>query len=691
MAKREEKEQDKKEKKKKGGLHIEVKKAVLAIILFALGLVFLLSLWGLAGSVGEYIKRLSESTFGLGSFLAPIILIILASLIIKGRKRLSAILGSVLFLLSFLGLLNVIGLDTGYLGSFVSYPFLNYTGFYVSIVIFIAVLLASFLVVFNVPLSRILSRTPKEEAPKTEEKEEEKSEPVVPPKPTPVPVVGILNRFKKKDREPEVSVATTEDTSWAPLPEDLLDQRQETPASSGNIDQNKKVIKETLSNFGIRVEMGEVKIGPTVTQYTFRPAMGVKLTKITSLQNDLALALAAHPLRIEAPIPGKSLVGIEAPNQKSSIVRLGNILNGNEFKNEKDNLSFVLGKDVGGEAVFASLANMPHLLMAGATGAGKSVGLNVLILSLLYRNSPDDLKLMLIDPKRVELVAYEGVPHLISPVIVDHKKAVEALNWAVHEMEDRFKKLQAAGSRDIASFNKKGKEEKMPYLVIVIDELSDLMSVAAREVEAMVVRLSQMARAVGIHLVISTQRPSVNVITGLIKANIPSRIAFQVATQVDSRTILDMAGAEKLLGSGDMLFFPRDLSKPRRVQGAYVSEGEVRKVVKHIKKTAWQEESENRTSSLNPEPTNQTPPSSPISETKLVNPGVKIDDDMFEEAQDLVIQVGRASASLIQRHLRVGYARAARLLDLLEAKGIVGPHQGSKPRNVLVAKEDSLE
>ncbi len=432
-----------------------------------------------------------------------------------------------------------------------------------------------------------------------------------------------------------------------------------------------------LFYFGSEVEMAEVNIGPTVTQYTLRPAQGVKLSKILSLQNDLSLALAAHPIRIEAPIPGRSLVGIEIPNRLMVLVRLRSLLERSAFQESLSPLTFALGRDVSGSPIFASLAQMPHLLVAGATGTGKTVALNNIIISLLYGNSPDTLKLILIDPKRVELTAYQSIPHLLSPVIVQADKAIGALRWAVSEMERRFEVLQHAGKRDITSYIKarqdSSEDENLPYIAIVIDELADLMSSNGREAEAAIVRLAQMARAVGIHLIVSTQRPSVEVITGLIKANITSRMACQVASQIDSRTILDMAGAEKLLGNGDMLFITGNSAKPRRVQGAYVSDKEIKKVTDYLK--ALQEPDYKEEVSL----------SQTTSAGSGLGAGISAaDDELYEDAKEVVVRAGKASASLLQRRLRVGYARAARLIDILEEKGIVGPADGARPRDVFI-------
>jgi S-DNA-T family DNA segregation ATPase FtsK/SpoIIIE len=398
----------------------------------------------------------------------------------------------------------------------------------------------------------------------------------------------------------------------------------------------------------------------------------VKLSKITALSNDLSLALAAHPIRIEAPIPGQALVGIEVPNESVAIVRLKEVLASKGFAEKKSNLTLALGRDAAGKPEVADLDKMPHMLIAGATGSGKSVAINSILLALLRQNSPSNLKLILVDPKRVELTAYNGIPHLLTPVVTDPKKTVNALKWTVAEMDRRYGVLSDTGNRDIGSYNQ-AEKEKLPYIVIVVDELADLMSVAAKDVEAAVVRLAQMARAVGIHLVLATQRPSVDVLTGLIKANITTRMAFKVASQIDSRTILDMSGADKLLGNGDMLYKASDLSKPRRIQGALVSDGEIENVVRFVKDQADEDVEYNEEVLDRPLKRSEGVEAKPE----------EGDDPLFEEAKEVVTRAGKASASLLQRRLRIGYARAARLLDLMEAKGIIGPADGARPREVL--------
>ncbi len=469
-------------------------------------------------------------------------------------------------------------------------------------------------------------------------------------------------------------------TSKIDIPLELLEDSTSKP-TSGDIKIQMQIIEKTLANFGIQVEMGEVSVGPTVTQFTFKPAEGIKLSQIVTLHNDLALALAAHPIRIEAPIPGKSLVGIEVPNRKVAVVNLKEVLSSSKFKQRKSSLMIALGKDVAGEIWIADLDKMPHLLVAGATGSGKSVCLNSIIVSLLYQNTPEDLKLILIDPKRVEFTVYNNIPHLLTPVITDVKKTINAFKWAITEMDRRFEMLSSHGKRDIHAYNSET-GDKMPYIALIVDELADLMSVAASEVEAAIIRLAQMARAVGIHLILATQRPSVDIITGLIKANITSRIAFSVASVADSRTILDCAGAEKLLGHGDMLYICPEISRPKRLQGAFVSDQEIKRVTDFLR-------SKGEPSYL-----------SEVTEVfKITIPGSDFDisdDELLPEAKNVIFEAGRASASLLQRRLKIGYARAARLLDLLEEQGIIGPADGAKPREILVSEvgknpQDDLE
>jgi S-DNA-T family DNA segregation ATPase FtsK/SpoIIIE len=433
---------------------------------------------------------------------------------------------------------------------------------------------------------------------------------------------------------------------------------------------NAQILENTLESFGIQAKVVQVSFGPVVTRYEVQPSPGIKVSRIVNLADDIALSLAVPDVRIEAPIPGKAAIGIEVPNKEVLKVYFREIIESAEFKNSSSKLTVALGKDIAGKPVVADLAEMPHLLIAGATGSGKSVCINTIITSILYKASPNEVKLLLIDPKVVELTTYNGIPHLIAPVVTDAKKAASALNWMVSEMERRYKLFAKEGVREINRFNEVS-QEKLPKVLVIIDELADLMMVSPREVEESICRLAQMARAAGIHLVVATQRPSVDVITGLIKANIPSRISFAVSSQVDSRTILDMAGAEKLLGKGDMLFFPVGAAKPMRIQGAFLSEKEVEKVVAFVKNQM--------------EPSYEKDLSDFEDEKSLKNEDDV--DELFKEALSVVIENGQASASLLQRKLRIGYARAARLIDQMEEKGFIGKYEGSKPRQILITKE----
>ncbi|NCU33723.1 DNA translocase FtsK [Candidatus Saccharibacteria bacterium] len=504
-----------------------------------------------------------------------------------------------------------------------------------------------------------------------------------------------------KVAENRTAMLAVSDPNWEAPNQDLL-EKGESPADAGDIKQNATIIKDTLHDFNIDVEMEGANIGPKVTQYTLRPPSGVKLTRITALETNIALNLAAQSLRIEAPIPGKRAVGIEVPNLKAADVRLYGMLSSTEWKRASEPLSFAVGKDITGESVVASLNKMPHLLIAGQTGSGKSVMINTLLASLLYRNSPSDMKLILVDPKQVEMAPYEDIPHLLTPIINDPEKTISALKWAVNEMERRYKLLAEEKIKEIRSYNKmiraRGKKIEvmdeaghvqkhddgtMPYIVIVIDELSDLMMVAARDVEALIVRLAQKARAVGIHLVLATQRPSVDVITGLIKANVPARIAFTVASQVDSRTILDQIGAEKLLGQGDMLFLTSDMSKPRRIQGAWVTDSEVNAINGHLRLQS-------------PPQYNDEIISQPVQISTrggIVMGGSMSDstDETFQDAVRIVMDAKKASTSLLQRRLKIGYGRASRIIDEMEERGIVGPPNGSKPREILISSLEEVE
>ena len=673
-------------------LDLETKRGIVVIALFTLAILIALSFGGWAGRFGTGFYKYANFLLGRGMFLIPIVLVAAGFIIIRYIHKnvyLSVALGAVIFILGFLSLVHVLVPEEqggGYVGYIISWPFLYLLGKWASFIVFLALILTSILIAFNIPLRKTAKEGEKESAYADDLEEiigvEESSDKgglgnmlkKLLPKP----------RFKVKPMSQEEREAISIPLSYPPIsdykfpPLELL-EKDKGSSSSGDIRINAGIIQKTLENFGIEVEMGEINIGPTVTQYTLRPASGIKLSSITALHRDLSLALAAHPIRIEAPIPGRSLVGIEVPNKAVTLVRLRNLLEGIDLRKDPSRLNLVLGRDVAGNPVWADLSRMPHLLIAGATGSGKSICINSTILTLLYQKTPEELKFILVDPKRVELPAYNDIPHLLTPVIVDLNKTVNALKWAIGEMERRYELLAEVKVRNIFSYNSMASKEKkfeiLPYIVIVIDELADIMAAFGREVEGAIIRLAQMSRAVGIHLIISTQRPSVEVITGLIKANITPRIAFQVASQVDARTILDAAGAEKLLGNGDMLFLSGETAHPKRIQGVYASDKEVKNVVKFIKGEKPAEYSEEVI----------TP--SPEKRTLFGGTGFSNDDPLYEDAKELVIQAGKASASYLQRRLQIGYARAARLLDMLEEQGIIGPIDGAKPREVFIKKE----
>jgi len=690
------KSEDKEQKEALPQLNKGAQKGIIIVALLTMAVISALSLFDAAGKVGEGINSSLIYVFGYSRFFIPIILAIIGYLLLFPEKyHLSLInyLGVGLFVLSVAGLLNIfaddpVALGGGKIGLVLSYPFVQATTVWVAGIIILAFGIVSLLLIFNTSLGELLQKFPatsmlgkigrfimrifghakeqinnfQENISENEEDEEDSGfnsrelaagEEIVRGKPRQMELIKVKKRKIKID-----------------IPLDLLNERNEKP-TSGDIKKIKEIIHHTLASFGIETTMGDVSVGPTVTQYTLKPADGVKLSHITTLNNDLALALAAHPIRIEAPIPGKSLVGIEVPNQTIATVGLKALLESDNFKKRKNNLTLCMGKDVAGETYLADLDTMPHLLIAGATGSGKSVCINSIIMSLLFQNGPDDLKLILVDPKRVEFTSYNGIPHLLTPVITETKKTINALKWIVSEMDRRYELLSQSGRRNIQDYNSEN-GNSMPYLVLVIDEMADLMATAAREVEAAITRLAQMARAVGIHLVLATQRPSVDVITGLIKANITSRAAFNVASIIDSRTILDHSGAEKLLGRGDMLYISAQLAKPVRLQSAYLLEEEIERVVNYLKDKArpkYNEEiTDKQTSSILP---------------RAYQEG-EDDDELVNEAKEIIMQAKKASASLLQRRLRVGYARAARILDILEEQGFIGPADGAKPRELLV-------
>lgn len=477
------------------------------------------------------------------------------------------------------------------------------------------------------------------------------------------------------------ALTTASDPDWKFPSMSLLNQKQDK-ADAGDVKGNAETIRDTYANFGINVDVEGANIGPRITQYTLKPPAGVKLTKLTALEHNLALDLAATSIRMEAPIPGKRAVGIEVPNVRPATVTLHGLLTSNEWSDANGPLTFAVGKDIAGAPVIADLEEMPHMLIAGQTKAGKSVMINTMLASFMYRNTPSDLKLILVDPKHVEMAPYEDIPHLLAPVITEPEKCISALKWAVAEMERRLKTFAEVKQRDIQGFNAVKKEERMPHIVIVIDELADLMMVASRDVEALIARIAQKARAAGIHLVLATQRPDANIVTGIIKANVPAQIAFAVKDQVNSRIIIDQPGAEKLLGKGDMLFKTTDLPRPIRLQGALITGAETNKLTDFLRAQ--------RPPNYNDEVISQPVQLNGRGGVVADYGGQDADDDMWKDAVQVVIEGGKASTSLLQRRLRIGYGRAARLIETMEEQGIVGPADGSRPREVLVSSIDEV-
>lgn len=729
-------------KKKKHNLKPEVKRVISwSVILVTFG-VIILSLANQAGIVGEGVNYALDQTLGVGKFVVPILFVLTLIIyytpdVLTRFIRWICLYGVFVFGLGFLTLFQRHDISVtpdhtgGLLGSVMQVIFESLFGFIGGVIVLAVVSLIFLLVGLNHSLrlersadvgktfleqvQSFFQEIQKSRSHRAEVKQKQRAEK---PKKTSsesssermfkdraqkhdFPQANALNEKSQQEKDESQDPESQEPESQEPssqskspswmkeenfvLPSfDILEPEEEnTTADSGDQQRNIEIIRNTLSTFGIEVEMGDVDVGPTVTRYMLRPSNGVKLSRITALQSDLALALAAQAIRIEAPIPGMSYVGIEIPNEKRAVLRLHNILKDANIDPHETHLPLALGRNVMNETIVAPLEKMPHLLIAGATGAGKSMGLNAMIVSMLYHNPPSRLKFVFIDPKRVELSTYNGIPHLLTPAISQPEKAMNALNWCVSEMERRYEILSQSGSKNIFTYNQKIQEDNqkasqeeqqeiMPFIVVVIDELADLMTTHKKDVEGAIVRIAQMARAVGIHLILATQRPSTDVITGLIKANLPSRISFQVASQIDSRTVLDMMGAEKLLGKGDMIFLGGDLGRPQRIQGPLVPEEEVKSVVEWLKNQ--------REEVIY----NDTITSADVSD-KLTQPGGsggESEDPLFDQAKELVIQTNKGSASLIQRRLKVGYSRAARLLDELEDAGVVGPAEGSKPRDV---------
>lgn len=689
----------KKKTEKKMNVKDETLRSIWALILISITAILVLAGFNYAGSVGNDIFLALFWLFGFGYVFLPIALLGVAInfFVNKSQKKIYRItvIGTFIFLVGSLGLIDVFDNKSGgILGTIFGYSKYWFGNVAWGIISFIFIIIGIILV-SDQPIY-IKKRKTGEKI-----KEFKRKKPIIPPFPkmeddlvVEEKNIDIFNSDKKYKEEKKITKKSSvegfkvmderyqQDNEYSSPPINLLKINSDKP-SAGDLRVNANIIKRTLESFGVPVEMGEISIGPKVTRYTLRPAEGIKLARIIALNQDLSLALAAHPIRIEAPIPGKPYVGIEVPNKIASLVRLGSLMMYPEFK-ESSSLIIPLGKDVTGKPIFADIGKMPHLLIAGATGSGKSITLHSILISLLYKNSPTHLNLVLIDPKRVELSNYSGLPHLIAPVVTSGKKALGVFKWAIDEMEKRYDKLLEAGTRDIQSYNKKN-GDSMPYLIIVVDEMADLMAAYGHDIENAIVRLAQMARATGIHLILSTQRPSVEVITGLIKANITARIALQVASQVDSRTILDVSGAEKLLGGGDFLFMSAEFSKPKRIQGAFVSDGEIKKITEYIRK-------HNK---------NYVPLENSSVDTESEN-NKHIDlfdsyqdngeeDELLLEVIELIRQAQKASASLLQRKLKIGYARAARILDILEDKGMIGPSNGAKPRDVYLDPNNNEE
>jgi len=695
----------------------EARQCIKVVIVLMITLVSILSLFGLAGTVGSWIDRVLSVLFGYTRYFVPLFIILFGIFFIRQVPLMGHIIqvtGLIFLMLSFTAFWHlsfpleeqyasaVAGRGGGLFGFFLSFSLESILQFWGALIVLLSIFVISFLILINTSIDDIVARLhsvgrvfvavfaaffrlfPHKKSARQDVRtaalsEEGQSEPESQPDFS-RKTVSLKEKEQEKDECPanetkqeEIEIIKAPKRKTAvQIPLDLLNGKMHQP-TSGDIKANKLIIQKTLENFGIAVEMGEVNVGPTVTQFTLKPAEGIKLATITGLHNDLALALSAHPIRIEAPIPGRALVGIEVPNQKVAIVTLRELLESEAFKTRKDSMTLALGKDVAGQVRLSSVLKMPHLLIAGSTGSGKTVCINTIITTLLYQNTPETLRFILVDPKRVELPCYNDIPHLLTPVVTEVKKTLNALRWAIGEMERRFDVLSKVNKRDLASYNA-WSDEKIPYIVIVIDELADIMATVGAEAESLIIRLAQMARAVGIHLVLATQRPSVDVITGLIKANITSRIAFAVASQMDSRTILDTAGAERLVGRGDMLFVSADLSRPVRLQGAYLSDEEIERTVAFIKQ--------------NGEPSYQEAVTEKPSSVQGGSFGSDEEDDLLPDAREIILQAEKASASLLQRRLRVGYARAARILDLLEAEGFIGPGEGAKPRKILGQSSD---
>lgn len=689
------------------------KQAIGAIIFVVLAIFFVFSSLGYAGIAGEMTHTALTYLFGYGFVLAPIVCALFVYVFLKPRDdnhvSFSKMTGITLFFLASLGLLELITTTHGgFIGMLAYAPLFSLFGNIVTGVMLFAFLIVGLFLTFNTNFVNLFTR-------EIDEDEVEDIEPLIAGGPLVQETLeeasvletesseddgpkkrSLTDRLLKKATGAEFVVSSFLGTYASP-PLSLLNKDKGTP-DVGDVKANSNTIKRTLKKFNIDVEMDAVTIGSTVTRYAIKPAEGVKLEKIVGLQTNLAYALAADSIRVEAPIPGKSLVGIEVPNKQRQVIGLASLFNSPEYTDSPKPLLTVLGKSITGEGLFADIARMPHGLIAGTTGAGKSVAIHNIIISLLYRNSPDQLRFILVDPKLVELTLYNGIPHLLTPVITDAKKVIIALKWCIKEMDRRLEILRDHKVQNVGSYHEKvyrpAKQkfeengspaedeptlpEPLPYIVVVIDELADLMSAYPKELEACIVRLAQKSRAIGIHLILATQRPEVKVITGLIKANMPTRIALKVNSIIDSRTILDQSGAEKLLGKGDMLFLSNESPKPTRLQSAFVTEEEVKKVVNYLK----DQDSAQTLETINLDPSGDRSDPNAIFASS-VDDDAEDDDELYEDARLIALEAGKISTSFLQRKLRVGYGRAARLIDMLEERGIVGPADGSKPRMVI--------
>lgn len=703
-----------------------------AVMLILLSLLLVVSWFGVGGPVLQWIDMATVKTIGYTAYALPILLIYLAVETFRAEEnQLPAVVkfAAILEIVWFSGLFGLMKTAShpnsgGFVGDILNTATLKMVDSAIAVIIYLVLAFITVLfitqtspfTVFSKLWEMIKSNTKEDDnnrsvmkkASIAQSAEEEKKTDLgeiklnagVPIIDTAKEKKSLLKKVEKLEKvNEEQALVATRDPNWEAPSLDLL-EKNESGADAGDTRQNAQIIHDTLAEFNIEAAMGDINVGPKVTQYTLRPPSGVKLTRITALETNIALNLAAQSLRIEAPIPGQRAVGIEVPNRKAAEVRLRSTLSSKQWAAARDPLSFGIGKDISGQVVVGELGKMPHLLIAGQTGSGKSVMINTLLCSLLYRNSPSDMKLILVDPKQVEMAPYADIPHLLTPVINEPEKTISALKWAVNEMERRYKLLAGEKIRNIKEYNKRlqsrakkiaiadengnvqeHEDGSMPYIVIVVDEMSDLMMMAKKDVETLIVRLAQKSRAVGIHLVLATQRPSVNVITGLIKANVPARIAFTVASQVDSITILDQSGAEKLLGQGDMLFYVTSMSKPRRIQGAWVTDDEVNKIADHLRMQM-----------------------APQYNDEVVAQPVQLDgkggvvmdlseggDDKFKDAVRVVVERRKASTSMLQTRLGIGYQRAARIIEEMEERGIIGPQNGSKPRDVLISSPEELD